>query len=191
MYRIKLAKQFATEAHGSVGQLRKYTNEPYIVHPAQVAKIVTEIGADKASIAAAWCHDVLEDTKTTPIELLTLLGEDVYGLVRELTDVYTDKSMPRWKRKTLENHRILKISSRAQTIKLADMIANLSDIRHAPDSFAKLYVAEKMATFKFLYKGDVRLKNRLADFFITHETDLQVLVPTQLADAIISNEPTL
>jgi (p)ppGpp synthase/HD superfamily hydrolase len=189
MSRIKLAKEFATEAHGSIGQLRKYTDEPYIVHPAQVAKIVAEIGADQASIAAAWCHDVLEDTNKTPSELLTLLGKDVCGLVKELTDVYTDKSIPRWKRKELENHRIFNISSRAQTIKLADMIANLSDIRHAPDSFAKLYVAEKMATFKFLYKGDVRLRNRLADFFITHETESQVLVPTQLADAIIDINP--
>jgi len=189
--RIKLAKEFATEAHGSIGQLRKYTNEPYIVHPALVAQIVTEIGADEASIAAAWCHDVLEDTNKAPNELLKLLGKDVLGLVRELTDVYTDKLMPRWKRKELENHRIFNISSRAQTIKLADMMANLSDIRHAPNSFAKLYVAEKMATFKFLHKGDVSLRNRLADFFITHETDVSILVPTQLADAIISNEPTL
>jgi hypothetical protein len=46
-----------------------------------------------------------------------------------------------------------------------------------------------MATFKFLYKGDVRLRNRLADFFITHETEVQVLVPTQLADAIIDINP--
>ena len=37
------AKQFATEAHSSIDQRRKYTNEPYINHPASVVEIVRTI----------------------------------------------------------------------------------------------------------------------------------------------------
>ena len=34
------ARTFAVAAHAAVAQLRKYTNEPYIVHPREVAQIV-------------------------------------------------------------------------------------------------------------------------------------------------------
>jgi guanosine-3',5'-bis(diphosphate) 3'-pyrophosphohydrolase len=52
------ARTFATAAHAAVGQLRKYTHEPYIVHPAEVVSIVKSVAHTEAMVAAAWMHDV-------------------------------------------------------------------------------------------------------------------------------------
>lgn len=57
------AYEFARVAHAAVGQLRKYTNEPYIVHPLEVARIVKSVPHDSNMVMAAYLHDVLEDTK--------------------------------------------------------------------------------------------------------------------------------
>ena len=55
---------FAIEAHGD--QRRKYTGEPYVVHPIQVADILEkEVEATTEMLAAAILHDVVEDTPVT------------------------------------------------------------------------------------------------------------------------------
>lgn len=59
------ARVFATAAHGAVGQVRKYTGEPYINHPAEVVQIVRSVQHTPDMIAAAWLHDVVEDTAVT------------------------------------------------------------------------------------------------------------------------------
>ena len=52
---VHKAQVYAIAAHASVKQLRKYTNEPYIVHPAEVAKIVASVpGSTPDMVAAAW-----------------------------------------------------------------------------------------------------------------------------------------
>jgi (p)ppGpp synthase/HD superfamily hydrolase len=51
---------FADIAHGS--QMRKYTPERYIVHPARVMRLCQEYTDDVTVLAAALLHDVLEDT---------------------------------------------------------------------------------------------------------------------------------
>ena len=47
------ARRYATQAHADAGQRRKYTDEPYIVHPAAVAELVRSVSDDEAMIAAA------------------------------------------------------------------------------------------------------------------------------------------
>jgi (p)ppGpp synthase/HD superfamily hydrolase len=56
---VTRARVFATAAHAAVGQLRKYTNEPYIVHPAEVMALVRRVAHDEGMLAAALLHDVL------------------------------------------------------------------------------------------------------------------------------------
>ena len=50
---------FAACAHD--GMLRKGTNVPYIVHPAEVAAIASTLTDDPEILAAAVLHDVIED----------------------------------------------------------------------------------------------------------------------------------
>ena len=67
------AERFATAAHASIGQVRKYTGEPYPVHLAGVARRVGETpGCSEAMIAAAWLHDVLEDVPSVTLDQLQL-----------------------------------------------------------------------------------------------------------------------
>ena len=60
--RTTLARVYATAAHAAVGQRRKYTDQPYIVHPIRVAEIVDLYGGTDDMISAAYLHDVVEDT---------------------------------------------------------------------------------------------------------------------------------
>lgn len=55
------AREFATEAHKSIDQRRKYTNQPYIVHPLTVAELVRTVPHTEEMIAAALLHDVVEE----------------------------------------------------------------------------------------------------------------------------------
>ena len=83
----KRAAEFAERAHAAIDQRRKYSNEPYIVHPRAVATLVGEVTECEKTIAAAWLHDVVEDTPVTIEEVLTQFGEEVAGLVADLTDI--------------------------------------------------------------------------------------------------------
>ena len=85
---IEKARVFATAAHAAAAQLRKYTNEPYIVHPTEVASIVDNVeGSTHEMVAAAWLHDVVEDTGVTIEVIRAEFGEKVAELVGWLTDV--------------------------------------------------------------------------------------------------------
>ncbi len=62
---IERAKVFATQAHQRIDQRRKYNNQPYHVHLEAVAKLVASVTDEAEMIAAAWLHDVVEDTPAT------------------------------------------------------------------------------------------------------------------------------
>ncbi len=81
---IKNAYLFAEERHK--GQKRK-TNEEYIIHPLNVAIILTEIKADEETIIAGLLHDVLEDTNTTKEEIEEMFGSTVLKLVDGVTKI--------------------------------------------------------------------------------------------------------
>lgn len=81
------AHAFATDAHGDIDQRRKYTGEPYIVHPIAVAELVRSVPHTPEMIAAALLHDVVEDTPVTIEGIETEFGARVAELVGWLTDV--------------------------------------------------------------------------------------------------------
>ena len=65
--RLAKAYVFAMAAHAAVGQRRKYTNEPYIVHPADTVATLQALPASSAItpalLIAMMLHDVIEDTR--------------------------------------------------------------------------------------------------------------------------------
>lgn len=145
------ACSFADQKHTEARQVRKYTDEPYIVHPIEVATIVnvegsTFFGKDclEQMCAAALLHDTVEDTETTYNEIETEFGYRVRDMVFWLTDV-TDKSQGnRRVRKELETLRLTAASNGAKFIKLADFISNTQSIVEHDLSFAAQYLSEKM-----------------------------------------------
>ena len=148
---VARARAYAVAAHH--GQVRRYTGEPYIVHPARVAAAVAGETANPAVVAAAWLHDVPEDTGTGPEELNALFGERVAGLVVELTNVYTAAHYPnhnRASRKALERARWAAASREARLIKQADALDNLATIELHDPAFAAVYRAEVAALLAML-----------------------------------------
>ena len=88
---IDKAMEFAVKAHD--GQFRKGSKRPYIVHPIEVADIVTYITQDKEVISAALLHDTIEDCKGITRDIIAReFGEKVASLVAAESE---DKSNPR------------------------------------------------------------------------------------------------
>jgi (p)ppGpp synthase/HD superfamily hydrolase len=161
------ALKFALVAHGD--QKRKYSGEPYIVHPIAVADIVRTITVDEAMIVAALLHDVVEDTKVTLEEIRAEFGDDVAALVSDLTDVSRPTDGNRAKRRAIDRAHTAAASPRAKTIKLADLIHNTSDITVNDPHFAVVYMREKEQVLPFLKEGDpilyARAQQALADYY--------------------------
>jgi (p)ppGpp synthase/HD superfamily hydrolase len=159
---IKEAIRFATWAHASIDQRRKYTNEPYIIHPAAVARLVSWITDDEAMIAAAWLHDVVEDTPVTIDEIRSKFGDDVASLVSDLTAVSKPEDGNRKTRKAIDLEHTATASPRAKTIKLADLVHNLGSVADHDKAFAVMYMREKHLLLAVLSEGDSRLFGRVS-----------------------------
>lgn len=125
MSQIEIAKAIATVAHS--GQVDK-TGAPYIEHPERVARFVEadprSDGTVATYVAAAWLHDVLEDTAVTADDLhrAGIQGSVVKAVVL-LTKVPGEPNADYYER-ILGNHM-------ARTVKLADIRDNLDPRRLA------------------------------------------------------------
>ncbi|VAW90598.1 Guanosine-3',5'-bis(diphosphate) 3'-pyrophosphohydrolase / GTP pyrophosphokinase, (p)ppGpp synthetase II [hydrothermal vent metagenome] len=157
---IERAREFATQAHQRIGQRRKYTNQPYDLHLAAVAKLVGEVADDVEMVAAAWLHDTVEDTPATLDDIEKNFGVPVAELVEELTDISKASDGNRAKRKELDRIHSSQASTRAKTVKLADLIDNCKDIRKNDERFAWVYLSEMGALLKVLSDGDAVLFKR-------------------------------
>jgi len=124
------ATLFAADKHR--GQKRKDAQKtPYINHPIYVVNLMAGVGGitDIELLQAGMLHDTVEDTDTSPEEIETRFGYAVRSLVMEVTD---DKSLESQERKRRQIEKAPRLSPRAKVIKLADKIANLTDILASP-----------------------------------------------------------
>ena len=157
---VERAKVFATAAHAAVGQVRKYTFEPYIVHPTEVASIVASVPHTDEMMAAAYLHDVVEDTGVSLALIDIEFGKEIGALVESLTDISTPEIGNRAFRKSVDLVHTAKASPAAKTIKLADIISNCTSIMEHDADFAKVYLQEKRKSLEVLTEGDPELFNR-------------------------------
>lgn len=160
------AQAFAAVCHAQ--QARKYTGEPYIVHPRAVREIVASVPHDAAMLCACWLHDVVEDCGVQEHQLLERFGPDVTQLVMELTDVSKSSDGNRAARKKLDREHLATASVRAKTIKLADMIDNSRTIIPHDPGFARTYLAEKRLLLEVLREGDKTLWALANDIVLRH-----------------------
>jgi (p)ppGpp synthase/HD superfamily hydrolase len=166
---VERAKKFATEAHCAIGQTRKYTGEPYIKHPEAVVALLREHGiAEPTTLAAAWLHDVVEDTPITIEEIMQLFGPTITSIVMDLTDP-SDLKGNRRTRKAAICERWKGASAAAQTVKCADMIDNTKSIVERDPNFAVTYMREKEALLPILTRADVSLWNRANALLVAYQ----------------------
>ena len=160
MNTVERARVFATAAHAAMGQTRKYTGEPYVVHPIEVSELVASVGGTDAMVAAALLHDVLEDTGVTFDILEAEFGSEVAELVLWLTDVSRPEDGNRSTRKALDRQHSAAAPAAAQTVKVADLISNTRSIVAHDPGFAKVYLEEKRLLLEVLTKADPTLLNQ-------------------------------
>ena len=160
---VSQARMYALNAHERRDHRRKYSSEPYGVHLQGVARLVGEVTDDPAMLAAAWLHDTVEDTATTLDDLEHRFGPEVARLVAELTNVSRPADGNRALRKAIDRAHLAKVSHRAKTIKLADLIHNARDIRSHDAEFARVYLTEMALLLEVLQDGDTALYNQAMD----------------------------
>ena len=155
---------YAMAAHAAVGQKRKYTNEPYIVHPFEVMNIVKTVPHTEEMLAAALLHDVVEDTGCTFTDIHMAFGIDIATLVGWLTDVSQPHDGNRAHRKAVDRAHTAGAPAEAQTIKVCDLLSNTKSIVAHDPEFARVYLAEKRLLLQVLTKGDPGLHARASEF---------------------------
>lgn len=164
---IDRAREFAIRAHGD--QKRKYTGAAYWTHCEAVVAILHGAGIeDETTLAAAWLHDVCEDTTTTFCAISAAFGDDVGNLVEYLTDCTTNMGN-RAARKRMDRERLSCAPAAAQTIKVADLIDNTSSIVEHDPKFAVTYMREKAMLLPLLKKADASLSWRAAEMLAAYE----------------------
>ena len=154
---VERAREYAINAHKRIDHRRKYTQHPYSVHLAAVAKHVSAVTDDPQLIAAAWLHDVVEDTPATLYDIELEFGKGVAALVEDLTDVSKPSDGNRAIRKAIDREHLAQASAGAKTVKLADLINNCQDICKNDKRFARVFLEEMDPLLNVLQEGDATL----------------------------------
>jgi (p)ppGpp synthase/HD superfamily hydrolase len=156
---IQAALMLAIRAHE--GQRRKYTGEPYSVHPIGVSKIVETVDHTPEMVAAALLHDVVEDTPVTFTEIKDTFGTTVAEYVHYCTNVSEQSDGNRSFRKKMDADHFAMGPAESQTIKIADLIHNSQTIiPNDPKFFHKAYKYEKQYLLDVLVLADPILKSQ-------------------------------
>lgn len=150
---IEKATRFATQAHE--GQLRKGTTRPYIVHPLEVAEIVSTITDEEDVIVAALLHDTVEDCEgVTEAVIRREFGAHVASIVAQESE---DKTKSWMARKGYTIYSLIDAPIEVQMVALGDKLSNLRDIdREYPqegEEFWNRFRMKNKEVIGWYYKG--------------------------------------
>lgn len=140
---------FAKEKHE--GQFRK-NGCSYICHPVKVSEIINDYFSNHPKInefiAAAYLHDVVEDTNTTIDEIRNNFGEYVAYLVNGVTNDKKEKDTM-GKTDYLCN-KMLNMEEDVLNLKLCDRLANVLDLSNVNEDFVEKYEIETTLILNYL-----------------------------------------
>lgn len=158
---VEMAQAFCVAAHQAVGQRRKYDGSPYYTHPFAVANILRHHTSSETLLAAAYLHDVVEDTQCTIEDVEFIFGEEVAELVLGLTSPSTPSDGNRAARKSIDRDFLWSQSSRTQVIKCADIIHNAGTF---PDGQGDYWKREKLLMLEGMH-DDVKSRQIWAEAY--------------------------
>lgn len=168
--KIEQAYLYAKKLHE--GQYR-ISEEPYITHPVEVAKILIDLKADTNTVIAAFLHDILEDTDTKPEEIETRFSKDVLHLVKGVTKLGKLQFKSTEERQA-ENFRRMFIAMandmRIIFLKLADRLHNMRTLNFMAANKQQKIAQETLDIFAPLANrlGIGRIKAELEDLSLRY-----------------------
>src|SRR5437660_5167604 len=129
---VKKAYDYSLKHHE--GQSRA-SGEPYLVHPLEVALVLSEMKMDPVAIAAGLLHDSVEDTSVTIVDIRKEFGEQVAHIVEGVTKI-SKIDFASSEERQAENVRKMVLAMtddiRVVLIKLADRLHNMRTLEHLP-----------------------------------------------------------
>jgi GTP pyrophosphokinase len=162
-----LRKAYVFSAREHRDQVRR-SGEPYLVHPLEVAYLLTELHLDTASIVAGLLHDVVEDTLTDIERVEEYFGPDVAHIVAGVTKISKLKFSDQ-QQAAAENLRkmILAMTDdiRVILVKLADRLHNMRTLQHLPPAKQERIARETFEIYAPIANrlGIGRFKSELED----------------------------
>ena len=121
------------------GQKRKINNAPFIIHPMEVATIISTITTDEDVMIAGVLHDIVEDTGVNPKEIQEKFGKKVYDLVMSETE-NKKKELPAgstWMERKESSLELLK-NTNDLNVKILWLSDKLSNIRSLYTEYLKM-----------------------------------------------------
>lgn len=170
---------------------RRKNGEPYIIHPLNVAWILTELRMDVDTIACGLLHDTVEDTEVTKDEIEGKFGKTV----AEMVDGVTKLSKLAYRGKVeeqAENFRKLVLAfgrdPRVLLVKTADRLHNMRTLEFQRPEKQKLIARETLDIYAPLAArlGIDVLKRELEDLCFRYLWPEEFV---QLEDALKLDEP--
>ena len=129
---------------------KRASGEPYFTHPCAVAEILIDLGMDTPSIAAAFLHDVIEDTRATAEDIRASFGDEILTLVDGVTKL--DKiRYASHEEEDAENFRKIFVAMandvRVIIIKLADRLHNMRSLNFLSEERQQRISKETLEVF--------------------------------------------
>ncbi len=144
---LRKAYDYSERAHR--GQMRK-SGDPYFIHPASVAGVITELRLDTASVCAGLLHDVAEDTLATIDDIEREFGREIGQLVDGVTKL-SNLTFQSKEDKQAENFRKMVVAMardiRVLLIKLCDRIDNMRTLEHMKPEAQERIARETMEIY--------------------------------------------
>jgi GTP pyrophosphokinase len=128
---VSKAYEFAKEAHKDQ---KRYSGDPYFIHPAEVGYLLAQSGLDAQTIVAGLLHDTIEDAGVKPATISEMFGPEVLSIVEGVTKLGTlryhglerhTESLRKLFAATAKDIRVL-------IVKLMDRLHNARTLEHVP-----------------------------------------------------------
>jgi GTP pyrophosphokinase len=139
-----LRRAYVFSAFEHKGQVR-HSGEPYLVHPIEVANILSDLKLDVITLVAGLLHDVVEDTLTSVERLAEVFGAEIAHLVDGVTKI-SAISFSSSEERQAENFRKMLLAMvddiRVIIVKLADRLHNMRTLKYLPEE-RRLRIAQE------------------------------------------------
>ena len=178
-----VTKAYAYSAKVHAGQ-KRYSGEPYMIHPMEVTSILADIKLDKESIITGLLHDTIEDTLATKEDISRIFGEEVCVLVDGVTKISKLKISSTFEKQAEDFRKLILATGkdiRVILVKLADRLHNIRTISHLPEEKRRVFAKETVDLY-------APLADRLGIYWIRTELEdkcFEVLKPNEFNE--ISN----